>query len=234
MSYCVNCGVELAESEKRCPLCHVEVMNPRAPWEEPAERPYSRHVDTVMKRIDRSYFAALAALLLSIPCLITMLLDILSNQGLTWSAYVIGAAAMLYVFVLLPFYFKKYHTVMFLSADCAAVLLYLLFIERMNGGRWFMGLGMPITAAASICVIAVALLFVKTRLSLLVKIGAVFTTIGLFVVGTEIITSLDAYGAVRLVWSFYAMIPCAALGAAALILERRKTLKEKIRRRLFY
>ena len=28
MSYCVNCGVELAPSEKNCPLCGTPVINP--------------------------------------------------------------------------------------------------------------------------------------------------------------------------------------------------------------
>jgi heme exporter protein D len=39
---------------------------------------------------------------------------------------------------------------------------------------------------------------------------------------------------VRLVWSWYALIPCAVLGVVAMVLERRKKLKESIRRRLFY
>ena len=28
MSYCVNCGVKLAKSEKKCPLCNTKVINP--------------------------------------------------------------------------------------------------------------------------------------------------------------------------------------------------------------
>lgn len=234
MSYCVNCGVELNDSEKYCPLCHVEVLNPKAAWEEPADRPYPRHLDTINKRIDRRYFAILAGLILTIPCIITVLLDIFSGGGLTWSAYVIGAIAMAYVFVLLPFYFKRYHTVIFLSADCAAVLLYLLFIERMNGGTWFMGLGLPLTVATSICVITVALLSTKVFSTILLRTGIVLIAIGLFVVSAEIIISHNVFGEVKLTWSLYALIPCAVLGMVAMMLERRKALKENVRRRLFY
>jgi len=234
MSYCVNCGVELSDSEKRCPLCHVEVINPRAPWEEPMERPYSHHINTIMKRIDRSYLATLAGLLLFIPCIVTVLLDILSGNGLTWSAYVIGAVGVVYISVLLPFYFKKYHTVAFLSGDFAAVALYLLLIERMGGGHWFLGLGLPVTAAAGICTIGLAFLFTRGLAMMLLKIGVIMITIGLFLVCVEILTSLYTYGSVRFAWSLYALIPCAVLGAATLVLERRKKLKETIRRRLFY
>jgi len=234
MSYCVNCGVELSDSEKCCPLCHVEVINPKAPWEAPVDRPYSRHVNTIMKRIDRGYLATLAGLLLFIPCIVTVLLDILSGDGLTWSAYVIGAVGIVYISVLLPFYFKKYHTLAFLSADFAAVALYLLLIERMGGGRWFLGLGLPLTAAAGICTIGLAFLFSRGLAMILAKIGVIMITIGLFLVCVEVLISLYAYGELRFAWSLYALIPCAALGAATLVLERRKKLKESIRRRLFY
>lgn len=234
MSYCVNCGVELADSEKCCPLCQTEVINPKSPWQEPASRPYSRHVDTILKRIDRRYFATLAALLLSIPCIITVLVDIISGGGVTWSAYVIGAVVVAYIMVLLPFFFKKYHAVIFLGADCAAILLYLLFIERVNGGRWFLGLGLPLTVAASVCVLVLALLFTKAQMSPIVKSAAVMIAIGLFVVCAEVVLSAYVYGTVRFAWSLYALIPCVILGAAMLVLEHRKNLKERIRKRLFY
>lgn len=234
MSYCVNCGVELESSEQCCPLCQTEVLNPKAPWQEPASRPYSHHVDTIMKRIDRRYFATLAALLLSIPCIVTVLVDIISGGGLTWSAYVIGAVAVAYIMVLLPFFFKKYHAVIFLGADCAAVLLYLLFIEKVNGGHWFLGLGLPLTVAASVCVLVLALLFTKAQMSPIVKSGAIMIVIGLFVVCAEIVISAYAYGAARFAWSLYALIPCVILGAVLLVLEHRKNLKERIRKRLFY
>ena len=31
MSYCVHCGVELADCEPKCPLCGTEVLDPKAP-----------------------------------------------------------------------------------------------------------------------------------------------------------------------------------------------------------
>lgn len=234
MSYCVNCGVELAESEDRCPLCQVEVCNPKAPRVEPLERPYPHHIDPIMKKVDRRYFASLIALLLVIPCVITMLLDILANHGLSWSAYLIGAAALIYVFVLLPLYFKKYHPLRFLSADCTAMLLYLFFIERMNNGHWFLGYGLPITVSASVCLLALALIFTKTQASVLIKSGAALIAVGLFVVSVELILALAVHGVARLNWSFYPLVPCVILGVAAFILDHRENFKERIRRRLFY
>lgn len=235
MSYCVNCGVELEKGEKYCPLCHVEVLNPKAPWQEPVERPYPRYLETLVHRIDRRYFATLAGLILLIPILITFLLDILDGSGLSWSAYIVGAMALLFIFIVFPFYFKRYHTVIFLSVNCAAILLYLLFIERMNGGHWFVGIGLPVTVAASIGIIILALLFTKKNgMTMLKKCASVLFALGLFVLVVEVIIRLNETAPFDLKWSLYALIPCAILGVAALILEHRKNVKEEIRRRLFY
>lgn len=235
MSYCVNCGVELAESEKCCPLCHVEVINPDLPWKEPDERPYSHHYETLMKRVDRRYFATLIGLFLLIPVFITVLYDALSARGLSWSLFVVGAVALLYTIIFLPFYYKKYHTAIFMPINCAAVLLYLLLIERMSGGNWFIGIGMPITVAISICVIALAVLFSKKIIkTFLLKAASLLIAAGIIVVCIELFINLRAFKAIVIRWSFYVMIPCVVLGIVAMILEHRKNLKEEIRRRLFY
>ncbi len=235
MSYCVNCGVALSDSEKYCPLCSVEVQNPKAPWQEPTERPYPRYLETLVHRIDRRYFATLAGLILMIPILITILLDILDGNGVSWSAYIVGAMALLFIFIVFPFYFKRYHTVTFLSVNCAAILLYLLFIERMNGGQWFVGIGLPVTVAASIGIIILAMLFTKKQdMTILKKSASVLFALGLFVLVVEIIIRLNEHEQFTLRWAFYALIPCVILGVAAMILEHRKNLKEEIRRRLFY
>ncbi len=235
MSYCVNCGIELEKSEKYCPLCSVEVLNPKAPWQEPVERPYPRYLETLVHRIDRRYFATLAGLILMIPMMITILLDMLDGNGLSWSAYIVGAMALLFIFIVFPFYFKRYHTVSFLSVNCAAILLYLLFIERTNGGSWFLGIGMPVTVAASVGIIILALLFTKKAgMTVLKKSASVMFALGLFVFVIEVIVRLNEKSPFELKWAFYALIPCAILGAAAMILEHRKNFKEEIRRRLFY
>jgi hypothetical protein len=235
MSYCVNCGVELAKSEQYCPLCNVEVVNPKSPWQEPGDRPYPQHVETIMKRIDHKYFATLVGLFLLIPIIVTVVWDILTGGSISWSAYVAGAMILLYIFIALPFYFKRYHTVIFLSVNCTAVLLYLFFIEKMNGGSWFTGIGMPITIAASVCVLVLALLFTKKkRIGFFVRTAFILMACGVFVLSVELILSFNRAGIFVLNWSFYAFVPCAILSFMAFVLEHRKNLKEEIKRRLFY
>ena len=40
MAYCVHCGVKLAPSETKCPLCGVPALDPLEKREEIAARPY--------------------------------------------------------------------------------------------------------------------------------------------------------------------------------------------------
>ena len=103
MSYCVNCGVELADSETRCPLCGVEVVTPVKPWVEPKTPPYPERLERIMSRIDRRFFAGLLGVILLIPVCITLLIDLLANNGVTWSAYVVGGITVFFFVVVFLF-----------------------------------------------------------------------------------------------------------------------------------
>ena len=46
--YCVNCGVKLADTEKRCPLCQTEVYHPDIPRRE-AEPLYPEELNPIPK-----------------------------------------------------------------------------------------------------------------------------------------------------------------------------------------
>ena len=234
MSYCVNCGVELADSEKYCRLCNVEVINPKAPWEEPPVRPYPHHLENLMKKVDRRYFATLVALFLLIPVFVTILIDLFSSNGMTWSAYTASAMALIYVIIVFPLYFKKFNPVIFLSVDTVALLVCLLFIERISRGSWFFTVAMPITLAAGVFIISSVVLFRKKTVSFLLKTAFVFAVTSIFITLIELVVSIHKHNTVIMKWSFYVFIPCVVLAAASMILEQRKNLKEEIKRRMFY
>lgn len=66
MSYCVNCGVELADSERRCPLCHTEVHNPRQPYDRKIPKPFPNRLDLFEPEDNRGFAAAITTLLLAL------------------------------------------------------------------------------------------------------------------------------------------------------------------------
>ena len=62
MSYCVECGVELARDLKKCPLCDTPVLNPRQPAPEAAENPYPDAIEEAISHMDRGYARQLAVI----------------------------------------------------------------------------------------------------------------------------------------------------------------------------
>ena len=54
MSYCVNCGVKLASSERVCPLCNTKVINPNI-MESDITSNYPDRLDSI-KNINLKYY----------------------------------------------------------------------------------------------------------------------------------------------------------------------------------
>lgn len=233
MSYCVNCGVELAESEKSCPLCGVPVQNPAKPWEEPERHPYSRRIDRIAKRADKRYFLAVASLVLLIPVLVTVLTDFLTTGTLSWSGYVAGGVMLVLVLIFLPLAFEKPRPYFIIGADTLVVCLFLLFVAMKTGSRFFVPLAMPVTVTCGVLCIVCALIFRKTHIGFLVKGAIVFLFAGFYTVCIELFVDFYLRGVLLLNWSPYVMIPCAALALVLLILNKRVRFREELRRRFF-
>lgn len=236
MSYCVNCGVELAPSEPRCPLCDTEVINPADPWKEPEHRPYPTYLEAVVKRVDKKYFCMLAAVLMLIPVVVCLLVDILTAGEITWSGYVVGAILMMMVICLVPLAYGKRRWLLFLLLDIAAVLGYLLYIDAANEGiGWFLPLAMPITLASG-AIVGLFIHYLRHR-----KKKGILAVFSLFFIGCGTLTVLielfvRVYRGLSFVprWSWYAFAPCLLTGVAFLILNRRNKWKDSVKKRLFF
>ena len=236
MSYCVNCGVELAESEKKCPLCKTPVINPSNPWKEPENRPYPKRLEVIIENINKRFFAVLASIILLIPIFICSLTDIMTTHEFTWSGYVIGALGIFFVIILLPMFFVKKRSFLFLLLDLVIVLLYLYFIELKTApqNKWFLSLALPLTIIFGV-IVFLFIMYAKYRKNhpVMEVIALVFAAIGVYTVCIELFINLFIGGMVPLIWSLYSCVPCIIISVAFIILNRRKKLLESIEKRLF-
>lgn len=237
MSYCVNCGVELQKGERKCPLCGVEVVNPLEPWTEEAAsaRPYPAHVERLNARVDRHYAATLCSLMLLIPLFISMFTNILVNGRLSWSLYVLGGTLVIFVCVFLPMLCRKPNAFLSVLLDGVSVALLLLSIEQSADKRWFLTLGLPLTAVATLYALLIAFLCAPRRtLDVLVRAAIALTGIGIAVVLVECVVHFHTGASITPRWSVYVLFPCLVLSAGLLLLNRRARLKSEIRRRFFF
>lgn len=234
MSYCVNCGVELADTERVCPLCGTEVINPRAPWTPPDNPYFSEKHETAPSAISRRFIANIICALLLVPLFVTMACDIVASNTISWSLYVIGGVLLGAVCLILPMYFKRYIIPVFVTIDAISVALYLYLIEQLSGGNWFLPLALPLCIASCGFSILWATLFKNHKVTtLLVRIAVILFTLGVFIVLIELI--INAYNGQQftLKWSQYVLIPCSSLTLSLLLIDSNKKLKEAMRRRLF-
>lgn len=233
MSYCVNCGVKLEDSEAKCPLCGVEVINPASPPPEKRSYPYPRRVEAIDNRVDRKIFTVVALVAALIPMGITVFYDAVAGDGLTWSLYVAGALALALTVALVPVNFSKLTAAVCVAIDCAAASLYVLLIERLTGGGWYLTLGLPLCLAGGAALTLAIWLYSRfggalTRLAI-----ALFIT-GALAFAVETIIDLYSRRAVFPNWSAYVAVPCVLLGIIALLLRRRLDIKDEIRRRFYF
>ena len=144
MSYCVNCGVELDSTASFCPLCRTPVVNPRQPVDTGSPPPFP----TERREVPPASKAELAILVSSMLASVAVccgLLNLVLRSGHIWSLYVIGAAAMLWVWLVPPLLLRTMHLYLRLSADVLAVALYVFLISvDLDGSAWYWHLALPI------------------------------------------------------------------------------------------
>lgn len=233
MSYCVNCGVELEASLKRCPLCGTEVINPNErSVPDPAALPFPSKVELLERRAARRFFTVMATLMLLIPPIVCLICDVLGAGAITWSAYVIGATAMAYVYVLVPFAAEKPHPWLCLALDCAVTLLFLYAIAAHSAGDWFLPLALPLTLSAAAALAAALLLFRKCRAKF-VRLAGLLAAAGLLCAAIDLTVSLYTGRSPVLYWSLFVLAPCLILALVSLVLNKRVQFKEEMRRRFF-
>lgn len=140
--YCVKCGVELADSQRVCPLCGTRVFHPDIP-RTPADPPYPPDERVHPEEVNRSGVCFILTALALLPAVICVLCDWRINGGILWSGYASGGILLLYVLTVLPLWFKRPNPVIFVPVDFAAIILYLLYIDLATGGHWFLTFASP-------------------------------------------------------------------------------------------
>lgn len=237
MSYCVNCGVELAESEKKCPLCGIEVVNPRAKGNPDAKTPFPPYHARTQQQVSRQSLVGLLTLIFLIPILLCVVCDASINRSIVWSGYVVGAFLQLYITIAVPILLSgkpsKHNAAISISLDTVSMLALLKYIEWTTGGSWFLTFALPVTLLVGVTIIALNVLALYTDMSRLgISAVAVICT-GVFCLAVELLLNFAFDLRHYLAWSSYPLITFLLLGAVLFFIDRNKPLKEKLIQKFF-
>ena len=229
--YCIQCGVKLADTEKRCPLCGTVPFHPDIRREEgealyPADR-YPR------QQVNRKGILGVVTMLLLMPVLITLICDLGIHGRVTWSGYVMGAIALGYVAVVLPCWFRRPNPVIFVPCGFVAAGLYVLYIDLMTGGGWFLGFAFPVVGFLGGLITAVVTLCRYIRRGRLYIYGGAMIALGAFMPLMELLM-VAAFRLPRFAgWSLYPLVALALLGGALIFLAICRPARESMERKMF-
>lgn len=151
MSYCVNCGVELDVSAKKCVLCDTPVYNPKQPPED-VPTPYSDKV-VLPPKVRRRFSAFLFSVILLLPNIVCLLIDLLVSKenGLHWAHYVNTTSLLFWVLFLLPFLIEKVRAFVLILVDSIAILAYIFFFYHIFAqSAWFLRVALPLVLVLGI------------------------------------------------------------------------------------
>jgi len=230
--YCINCGVELADSETRCPLCGTVVFHPEL--ERPSgEKPFPPDTRSPEEPVSRAGLLFVLTSFFSLALVITLLCDWRINGGITWSGYAACAILTCYVVFVLPLWFHSPNPVIFVPADFAVVSAYLLYIDLKTGGRWFLPFAFPVVGGLGLIVTAVIALRRYVRRGRFFVYGGAMVALGVFMPVMEYLLNLTFAIRHKLIWSIYPLAVFVLFGAMLLVAASCRSLRESLHKKFF-
>ena len=230
--YCIKCGVELADSEKSCPLCQTPIFHPMFPRPE-GEPLYPASGNPPRKLRPWGLLIVVTALLFLLPSIVTVLIDLQVRGTITWSGYVVGALLVSYVAAVLPAWFHRPNPVIFLPCDFVAVGLYLLYISLVTEGAWFLTFAFPVLGGIGLIVTSVVTLCRYIHRGRLYVFGGASVTLGLFMPVLELLLNHTFHRPRFIGWSLYPLSALVILGIILLVIAMCRPVRESFRKRFF-
>lgn len=230
--YCIKCGVELADSEKVCPLCGTRVFHPDLPCGQ-AESPYPPDVSPRVEDVSRAGVLFVLTVLFLLPAVISVLCDWRLSGGIVWSGYVVGGLVLLYTTVVLPLWFKRPNPVIFVPVDFAAIILYLLYIDLATGGHWFLTFAFPVAGSIGVLITTVVALLRYVRRGYLYIFGGALIAAGGLAMLLEFLLNLTFGVHQTFFWSFYPLAAGVLLGVMLIIIAVCPPLRRSLHRKFF-
>ncbi len=232
MSYCVNCGVELAEYIKKCPLCSTEVHNPNRPYDFASTPPYPEYYPVPKHKIDPKSLLAILAIILMLPIAVCLLAD-LSDGMFGWSGYVIAALFTVYTIIASALIVHKESIFLEQIFDYMAILLLLVYVEEQCSVKWFLPFALPLLISLAVSTLLIAFLVKVLNKRALTVISIGFIISGVLCIIFDLLIKFNFYNSISLGWSLYPFISLLILGTALIFIDNNRYIKRRLEKKFF-
>ncbi len=210
---CNKCGVELDESMTECPLCeksfHEYCENKTTGnWQSIFQ--YKRKMNSSQRR----FAWEIASIILFTGIISTFIIDFISNKSITWSEYPIAIILVVFSYVSLFAFWRPRASYQITGSFLLSSVLLLVF-DFFNGGiRWSVPLVIPILFSFNILLLALIIIYRKSKYKGINLIAYWFMAIAFQCVCIEGIVSYSILSKITLNWSiivYASIIPIAAV-----------------------
>ncbi len=232
--YCVKCGVELADSEKNCPLCGTTVICPDGLTRAEKDSPYPPHPGKITEGLSKIGALFIVTFMFILPLIICLICDISLNGQMNWSGYVSLSLVCLYSIFVLPYWFNNPNPVIFVPNAFVTTGILLLYINLKTQGDWFLPFAFPTLGVTALIFTAVVTLTRYVRRGRPFIYGGATIALGLFSILIEFLTCV-AFGIEKMWrWSLYPAVSLFMVGMFLIIVGICRPLRESLRRKLFF
>ena len=234
MSYCVNCGVELDNSIKKCPLCDTTVINPNIIDNENSAPAFPEriHIPATSKN---KYAAIIFSVLLLIPNVVCVITNLIFTPEIPWSVYVGSSSAIFWFLFVFPFIMKRKFPYLILLIDALATAAYIFIFYYYNSSQngWFWKLAIPLDIGVFVCIAILNAFFSKSRTKTHSAI-ALFSVLTFLCAYVCLIVNLYAYNIITTYVTFIIGSSCLILLLFFIAVEKNYKLREWLSRKFFY
>ena len=230
--YCVKCGVELADTEKKCPLCLTRVYHPEL-YQPEAQPLYPAGAAPKAGRHSKG-LAVFLTVVFALALLFSALCDVQLSGDVSWSGFVAGGLVTGYVFLALPCWFRKPNPVIFVPCGFAAAILYLGYINWATGGDWFLSFAFPVAGGVGLLMTALVTLLRYVPKGKLFITGGTFVALGGFMLLLEYLLHLTFPSQRFAGWSVYPLVALLLLGGFLIFLGICRPARESMERKFFF
>lgn len=230
--YCIQCGVELDDAEKVCPLCGLKVYHPDLEMKD-AKKSYPISKVPSYETVNKQGILLLITAAFIVPIVISLLCDIAITGSFSWSGYVVGGILLFYVSVVLPSWFEKPNPVIFVPVFFAAVVIYLLYIDIATGGKWFLSFAFPTVGTLGLIFTAIIAVCRYVKKGYWYVASAAVFSLGFYTVLIEFLLYITFGFKTHIPWSVYPLTVCIIIGGALMVVAISKPLRRSIQKKFF-
>ncbi len=231
MIYCYKCGVELAEDQKKCPLCGTKVPVEAAGAEQtyPKPDPLINHPMNMRERQTLAFI--IISILLIIPVLLVFAIDLRGDSRIDWAVVPMISILLSWIIICLPLVMRRLFWILYPVYTVSVSVFFLLLDFKTGLSGWSYKLAIPLTVSIITLITFTVLYGLKTKHHGLNLISAVLLFIGACSTVIDVLVKLYLNEAPVPGWSIIVVITAFPVAWFLTFLHRNPGMRATLRKK---